>query len=295
MDKSDALQKFTVNLAMKGYSPTTIRNYTYIIKEFLRTYDYPDYENTKNYFSKKQGITRNSRATQTRILRSFAKFIQKEYKANFDLPDVPKSSTTLPVFLTKAEVSRLLTAASSNIRDITILSFIIFTGVRVSELVDLTIENVNLKDNYARVRGKGDKERIIPIAPDLSRMLKTYLSTRNNDSEYLFTSKFDDRFTPLSIQLMVRKYSLKAKLGKRITPHKLRHTFATLALEAGVSPITISELLGHSSLNTTMKYTHVTSKLAEDAVKKISKSASLSAFTKKNKLPQKKNLGQSEN
>jgi len=283
MNREEALQKFIVNLAMKGYSPMTIRNYNYIINEFLEYYDYPDYENTKNYFSKKTGITRNSRATQIRILRSFGKFIQKEYKTNFEMPDVPKTSAMLPIFLTKIEVAKLLTESKINTRDLTILSFIIFTGVRVSELVNLQLENVNLDENYIRVKGKGDKERIIPLASDLSKLLKNYISLRKFDSDYLFVSKFGYKFTPLSIQLMVRKYADKARLNKKITPHKLRHTFATLALEAGVSPITISELLGHSSLNTTMKYTHVTSKLTEDAVKRISQSTHLRDFIPKNK------------
>jgi site-specific recombinase XerD len=283
MDRAEALQKFTVSLAMKGYSSTTIRNYVYIIKDFLRSFDYPDYENVKGYFSKKTDITKNSRATQIRILRSFAKFIQKEYKLNFEVPDVPKATKTLPIFLTKPEVSRLLSASKTNIRDLSILAFIIFTGVRVSELVNLKLENVDLNENYIRVKGKGEKERMIPLTAGVSRLLVNYLSIRRIDSEYLFINKYGDKFTPLSIQLLVRKYTNKAQINKRITPHKLRHTFATLALEAGVSPITISELLGHSSLNTTMKYTHVTNRLTKDAVRRISQSTNLKDFIPKSK------------
>ncbi len=268
---------------MKGYSATTVRYYTYIIKDFFKEFDYPDYNNVQKYFAKKVKITKNSRATQIRILRSLARYIQKEYEKKFELPDAPKTSNTLPIFLGKEEIDKLLDAARSNIRDFSIISFILFTGVRVSELVNLKINNVNIKESYIKVKGKGEKERMIPLSDELSVLLKEYLKQRNTDSDFLFISKFSDKFTPLSIQLIVKKYSKKANLQKKVSPHKLRHTFATLALEAGVSPITISELLGHSSLNTTMKYTHVTNKLAEDAVRRISQSTNFKDFIPKTK------------
>ncbi len=269
MEKEKLIKEYRGYMEMRGYSYTTIRNYLYILNDFLRDYKLPDEGSVQEYFLNKDEIKKNSRATQVRIFRSFGKFIQRQYGLHFNLPEAPRTGRTLPVFLSKAEVAKLLSGAKGNLRDFALLSFILYTGVRVSELTNILIDDIDLRANNVRILGKGEKERIIPIADDLSLLLRRYLKIRNYKGKYLFINKYGGKFTPLSVQLIVKKYVKKARITKRITPHKLRHTFATLALESGVSPITISELLGHSSLNTTMKYTHVTSKLTEDAVKKI--------------------------
>jgi len=275
MDKEKAMKKYITNMALRGYSPLTIRNYTYIINDFLKKFEIPDEKSTDAYILSKPNTKKNSKATQVRILRSYGKFLQKEYELSFTLPEPPKTGKTLPIFLTKSEVKVLLKSASSNIRDLTLLSFIIYTGVRVGELVDLKLCNVNLAERFVKILGKGERERLVPINEELARLVEAYLSQRKDNSEYLFVSKYGKRFTPLAIQLLVKKYGKIAELNKTITPHKLRHTFATLALESGVSPITISELLGHTSLNTTMKYTHVTNQLTEEAVQRISEFTNL--------------------
>jgi integrase/recombinase XerD len=263
------VEKYILNMSVKGFSAQTIRNYTYIIKDFLKYYKLPDEKSVEKYLIDKKNISKNSRATQVRILRSFGKFLQKELKTSFPLPEAPRTGKSLPIFLTKREVNEILSCATDNIRDLTVLSFIIYTGVRVSELISIRTEDLNLTERVVRVKGKGDKERFVPLTKELALLIEKYTSNRKFYNEYLFLSKYKKKFTPLSIQLIVKKYSSKAKLKKQISPHKLRHTFATLALETGVSPITISELLGHSSLNTTMRYTHVTNKLTEEAVRKI--------------------------
>lgn len=278
MNKETKVEKYIISMGVKGFSATTIRNYKYIINDFLKKYKTPDEKSVENYLMNKKNITKNSRATQVRILRSFGKFLQKELKTNFLLPEAPRTGKTLPIFLTKKEVNEILLSASTNLRDLAIISFIIYTGVRVSELVNIKTEDINLEDMAVRIKGKGDKERFVPITSELAMIVERYISSKKFDSDYLFLSKYNKKLTPLSIQLIVKKYASKALLKKRVTPHKLRHTFATLALESGVSPITISELLGHSSLNTTMKYTHVTSKLTEDAVKKIAELTNLSGM-----------------
>ncbi len=278
--KKEIIERYRSYMEMRGYSHTTIRNYLYIINDFAKHFDIPDEESVQLYLEKKN-ITRNSRATQVRIFRSLGKFMQKKYGMRFELPEAPRSGKTLPVFLTSGEVSQLLTSAKGNLRDFAMLSFIIYTGVRVNELVNIKIFDLDLIQNTVRVKGKGDKERIIPIAKPLSKLLKKYIAERKHKGRYLFESKFNEKLTPLTVQLIVKKYAKKAKIRKHITPHKLRHTFATLALQSGVSPITISELLGHSSLNTTMKYTHVTNKLTEDAVSRIATATDLEKLIKK--------------
>lgn len=269
LDKEHIKSQFAIYLLMKGYSNLTVKNYIYIVNDFLKSSSLPDAQSIQKYFLRKK-ITKNTRATQTLILKSFAKFIKKELKIDFEVSDPPKTSKTLPVFLTKDEVRKLLDVSKNHLRDFTILTFLIYTGVRVGELVNLKVEDVNLEGKYVKIRGKGDKERLVPLSNELTAILSMYMEKKKNETEYLFESNRRKKFSPLTIQLMVRKYAKLANIPKKITPHKLRHTFATLALESGISPITIGELLGHSSLNTTMKYTHVTNKLAMDAVKKIS-------------------------
>lgn len=275
MNKKTKVEKYMMSMTMKGFSPMTIRNYMYIINDFLEKYKTPDEKSAEDYLMNKKSITKNSRATQVRILRSFGKFLQKELKINFLLPEAPKAGKTLPIFLTKKEVNEILLSASGNTRDLAIIAFLIYTGVRVSELVNIKAEDINLIEKVVRIKGKGDKERFVPLTNELAMIVTKYVSEKKKDSDSLFLSKYKKKLTPLSIQLIVKKYALKAMLKKHVTPHKLRHTFATLALETGVSPITISELLGHSSLNTTMKYTHVTNKLTEEAVRKIAELTNL--------------------
>uniref|UniRef100_A0A7C4TWA5 Recombinase XerC n=1 Tax=Caldisericum exile TaxID=693075 RepID=A0A7C4TWA5_9BACT len=278
LDKEKLKQEFSMYLVLKGYSPITVKNYLYIINEFLQQFDLPDAQSIQKFFLTKR-ISKNTRATQTLILRSFAKFLKKQLKIDFETPDPPKTSKTLPVFLTKEEVWRLLNVVKKNKRDFTIIAFLIYTGVRVGELTNIKMDDINLDDNYVRVKGKGDKERFVPISSELSTIVREYLES-HKDNTYLFESNRRKKFSPLTIQLMVKKYARKADIQKKITPHKLRHTFATLALESGISPVTIGELLGHSSLNTTMKYTHVTNRLAVDAVKKISEFTNLKEITR---------------
>jgi integrase/recombinase XerD len=278
VDKETKVRKYMINMSMKGFSAMTIRNYMYIINDFLEKYKIPNEKSVESYLMNKSNITKNSMATQVRILRSFGKFLQKELRTTFLLPEAPKTGKTLPVFLTKEEVNQIFLSASSDIRDLSILSFIIYTGVRVSELVNIKTEDINLTEKIAKIRGKGDKERYVPLTNELVMLISRYISEKKDNNEYLFLSKYKRKLTPLSVQLIVKKYASRAMLKKHITPHKLRHTFATLALETGVSPITISELLGHSSLNTTMKYTHVTNKLTEEAVRKIAELTNLSGM-----------------
>lgn len=278
-EKEKLIEKYRSFMEMRGYSYATIRNYLYIINDFVKKFETPDEESVEKYFESKGTISKNSRATQTRIFRSFGKFIQRKYKIDFTLPEAPRIGKTLPVFLSKKEVAKLLNVARNNLRDFTIISFIIYTGVRVNELTNIRISDIDFYQSTVRVIGKGDKERIIPIAEELLSLIKRYLQSRNAKGEYLFINRFGEKLSSLSIQIIVKKYAQKARIRKHITPHKLRHTFATLALESGVSPITISELLGHSSLNTTMKYTHVTNRLSEEAVKKIVNSTEFAKIT----------------
>lgn len=149
------------------------------------------------------------------------------------------------------------------LRNIAVFEMLFATGVRVSELVDLKIENVNLKQGYIKVRGKGNKERMIQICNlETIHALNSYnnliMTNLNDSSEYFFINRLGRKLSDQSVRGLVKKYSILAKIKIKVTPHVFRHTFATLLLENDVDIKYIQSFLGHSSIATTQIYTHVT-------------------------------------
>jgi len=266
MDKENLINEYINEMKSKEYSRMTVRNVYYLLKSFMNDYNLPDKESITDYLFNAD-VSKNTKITRSYILLAFAEFLKERTGAKFKI-GIPKlkKSKKLPVYLTKAEIGRLLNTARGNIRDFTIIAFIIQTGVRVNELINLKMKDVDLQDGTIRVKGKGDKERIIPLSKDMVKILSRYLQGRKEG--YLFEIK-GRKISVSTIQKMVKKYAEEAHLKKSVSPHKLRHTFATLALEAGVNPFTLKDLLGHSSLNTTLIYTHITPEVSRDAVKRI--------------------------
>lgn len=179
----------------------------------------------------------------------------------------PKIPKRVPKFLTVDEVFALLDAAAGEdvlgARDRAILELLYASGLRVSELVGLNIEDVDLKSGTVRVLGKGRKERIVPMGEKARTSLDTYLQKRHQllgkvaNEKGFFLNRHGGRLTARSIERLLGKYIRRSGLQKSVTPHVLRHTFATHLLGAGADMRGIQELLGHSSLSTTQKYTHV--------------------------------------
>jgi len=179
----------------------------------------------------------------------------------------PKIPKRLPKFLTVDEVFALLGTAtdgsSLELRDSAIMELLYASGLRVSELVGLDIENVDLKGKTVRVLGKGRKERIVPMGDKARLAITTYLDVRSafvNDGSIeraLFVNRQGTRLSARSVERLLLKYIKRSGLQKTITPHVLRHSFATHLLGAGADMRGIQELLGHASLSTTQKYTHV--------------------------------------
>lgn len=179
-------------------------------------------------------------------------------------PKVPKK---LPKFLTVDEVFTLIRATSGDgsagARDKAIVELLYASGLRVSELVGLNVDNIDLKENLVRVLGKGRKERIVPFGDKAKKALLRYLSLRQelagegSQEKGFFLNCRGGRLTVRSVERLIRKYIAKSGLQKTVTPHVLRHTFATHLLGAGADMRGIQELLGHTSLSTTQKYTHV--------------------------------------
>ncbi len=186
-----------------------------------------------------------------------------------------KTEKRLPSFLFEEEMTKLLEMPERapagarddvfrRVRDSAVLEFLYSTGCRISELVSLDLTDVNLKDRSARVMGKGSKERVVFIGAEALAVLKDYVSRRpyhaaaDPDSQRaLFLNSKGRRLTDRGVRFILSAYLQTANLGKRVTPHTFRHSFATHLLDRGADIRAVQELLGHASLSTTQVYTHV--------------------------------------
>ncbi len=203
-------------------------------------------------------------------VRSFYKYLQREgiYESSPTLKvDIPKYWNKLPVVLNIVEVEKLLEAPDVNvplgIRDKSMLEVIYATGLRVSELVSLKMENVNHQVGYLTTMGKGSKERVVPLGETALHWIKEYIAIvrvallKERSSSVLFLNYAGRRMTRQGFWKIIRSYALKAGIDKKISPHVLRHSFATHLLERGADLRSLQIMLGHSDISTTQIYTHV--------------------------------------
>ena len=179
----------------------------------------------------------------------------------------PKKNSYLPKFLTPNELNKLFEVCSNNTpadqRETLILELLYATGLRVSELVNIEIKNINMKEKTIKVLGKGSKERIVIYNNHTKEALKTYLEDgyhkfNKKNSGYLILNKDGNKLSERYVRDIINKLVRKTGLNIKISPHTIRHTFATDMIEEGADLVTVKELLGHESLNTTSIYTHIT-------------------------------------
>ncbi len=212
----------------------------------------------------------SSIARRIATLRSFYNFmvghkiLERNLAAEIASPKIPKS---LPKFLEVEEVVRLVEAPSGEgfeaARDRAILELFYSSGLRIGELAPLKIHEVDLQEAMVRVKGKGGKERVVPIGKMACAAIRDYLAERSEVraqagyEQTLFLGKRGKQIDPKVIARMLHRYVLQLGLGKHVNPHMLRHSFATHLMNHGADLRGIQELLGHSSLSTTQKYTHV--------------------------------------
>jgi integrase/recombinase XerD len=182
--------------------------------------------------------------------------------------EAPKKTQHLPATLTLDEVERLLAAPDvttpRGLRDRAMLEVLYASGLRVSELVGLRRGDANLKMGYVRVIGKGNKERIVPLGRIAGEWLLRYLDTREDDLPCLFPGTRRKALSRVAFWQIIQRLAIRAGILKNISPHTLRHSFATHLLERGADLRAIQEMLGHSSITTTQIYTHVTSDLLRE-------------------------------
>ena len=227
---------------------------------------------------RKSGLKARSRARHLVAIRGFYRFLVQEKILQNDparLIDLPKSGLKLPHVLSKEEIERLLNAPDTakvlGVRDAAMLELLYAAGLRVSELINLKLQDINLEAGFVRIFGKGSRERIVPIGAHAREKVSTYLKTvrpkrlKQASSPYLFIARAAKPMTRQGFWKLLRRYAIKAGLKKNITPHSLRHSFASHLLEGGADLRAVQVMLGHVDISTTQIYTHVT----RDHLKKL--------------------------
>jgi site-specific recombinase XerD len=267
----------------KDRSQLTIRNYDHYLTRFLewsgakRPDDVTsemvhDYRLYLNRFEDEKGrpMKRITQDYYVIALRGFLKYLARHDVEilSSEKIELGKAKEREVEFLELEEVQRLIGAVKGDrlehLRDRAILELLFSTGLRVSELCGLDVENVNLKNGEFSIRGKGEKLRLVFLSASSKIALNEYLARRKDVSPALFVSLArncaTDRLSARSVERIVKKYSVRAGLVKKISPHTLRHSFATDLLRNGADIRSVQAMLGHSSITTTQIYTHVTNK-----------------------------------
>ncbi len=281
---SNMIQNFMLYLeAERNASNHTLINYRVDLKEFeqflkdikLIEVTPIDIRRFLAYLSDKE-CSRSTLGRKLACLRSFYKHMVREGNVKTNPASgiaTPKHEKRLPAFLEIEEMAKLLEAPAGDKweskRDKAIMELLYSSGLRVSELVGVNIDDVDIDNNLIKVRGKRKKERIVPIGPVALKAIKAYLDSRpkgrGEGIESLFMNKNRTRLTDRSVRRIILKYVKKLGIQKDIYPHMFRHSFATHLLDRGADLRSVQELLGHENLSTTQIYTHVSLRKVREA------------------------------
>jgi len=300
MDLMDLKRQFLEHLEIeKGRSIKTIDNYSRYIDRFL-TYskakkpnevtdelirEYRLWLNRQPGTKVGRGVDPLKRRTQNYYLialRAFLKYLRKRgvesmSPERIELAKVPERSLDL---ITSAELDRLLNAPDLKTpqgrRDRALLELLFSTGLRVSELCSLSIDDVDLTRDEFSIRGKGDKIRVVFLSDAARNAIKDYLASRKDMDDAMFIQYGKNakkakelRLTPRAVQRLVKHYAVKAGITRKVTPHVIRHSFATDLLSNGADIRSVQTLLGHANIATTQIYTHITDKHLRDVHKRF--------------------------
>lgn len=268
----------------KHYSSNTIESYK---RDLAKFYEYikKDFKNidkndVKDYLKYISNLNERSVARNISTLKSFYKFliINKYIKDNpMDSISSPKLGKKLPNTLNEDEIDKLLDIKLNDnysYRNKAMLELMYATGLRVSELVNLKVYDVNLDEALVKTMGKGSKERIIPVGDYAINALKVYINEYRSSlfkkevNDYLFLNNHGKKMTRQGFFKIIKKLAIEQGIDKDFSPHTLRHSFATHLLKHGADLRIIQELLGHSDVSTTQIYTHVSNEELEDTFKK---------------------------
>lgn len=293
MDIEAAKRQFLEHTEIeRGRSVKTIENYNHYLTRFFQWGSLKDTNEITEekvrefrlWLNRQPGTGKDSMKRKTQnyyliALRAFLKFLRKRdvesmSPEKIELAKVPERSLDL---ISPTELARLFEAANGTdekaLRDRAIMELLFSTGLRVSELCALDSDLDLTRDDFP-VRGKGDKVRVVFISDAAKDAIRTYLKARKDMHEALFVNhapgnKSNERITPRSVERMMKTYAAKAGITKKVTPHVLRHSFATDLLSNGADIRSVQQLLGHASINTTQIYTHVTDAHLREVHKKF--------------------------
>lgn len=302
MDKILISRFLNYILLERNYSKNTYLSYKNDLEEFFKFFEKKSLENINTddiskffKYLKDKGDSSRTIGRKYSSINSFYKYlIENNIVKNtpFELFEYPKVKIPLPEYLEYEEIELLIDSIDYKkftekyknkivfdenilIRDKALFEFMYSTGVRVSEVCNLKIDNINIEENYCLIFGKGKKERIIPFGEKAKEFLIEYINkTRNSfnikNKPYLFLSKNGDKLSRITIWKNLKKYGKLAGLKKNLYPHILRHTFATHLISNGADIRFVQELLGHESILTTQIYTHLDTKTLVEFYKKYS-------------------------
>ncbi len=296
MDAAQMKRQFLEYIEIeRGRAVKTIENYDHYLTRFFAWAEIKDVSQITEekirefrlWLNRQPGVSgAMKRRTQNYYLialRAFLKFLRKREipcisPERIELAKLPERSLDL---ITTVELERLIGSAKGSeekaLRDRAILELFFSTGLRVSELCSLN-SDIDLTRDELSVRGKGDKVRVVFISPSAKEAVREYIKKRKDMEEALFVNvsavdktskKKPARLTPRAIQMMIKTYAAKAGITKKVTPHILRHSFATDLLSNGADIRSVQALLGHASINTTQIYTHVTDAHLREVHKKF--------------------------
>lgn len=267
-------------LVERGLSKNTLTSYArdlnkfaaYLEKKHIRSFDNVEKSDITDFmlYQKDRGLSANSIARGLAAMKVFFRFLSREGFLKTDIASVietPKLWKHLPDALSFSEVEKLLNAPNIRdwigIRDKACLELMYATGLRASEVVNLNLQDVNLDLGVLRCVGKGSKERIVPLGKVAKAAIKRYIDRvrpkliKSASGGGLFLSRLGKKMSRQMLWKIIKGYKRKARIDKGISPHTLRHSFATHLLEGGADLRVVQEMLGHSNISTTQIYTHI--------------------------------------
>jgi len=269
MEKEEFLKKIEVELKISKNSPYTIRNYIYVNKELInfsnKSPEKIGEDDVKSYLAEKLSDKASSSVilALAAIRFAYSSILKHDPTTNIKRP---KKGRKIPAVLTKKEVIKLINSTATK-KSKLIAQLLYAAGMRVSEIINLKIKDLHFEEKIGYIKNaKGKKDRLFNVPENLFNELKDLVDKqKNNRCEYLFANKKKQKLSPQNIQKIIRQSAKRAGISKKVSPHTLRHSFATHLLENSVDIRLIQVLLGHQDLSTTQLYAHVSS----EQIKKI--------------------------
>jgi integrase/recombinase XerD len=276
MENEKQIKLFLSKLQLKGYSQNTTQGYLRDLTKFFdsinKEYKEVVWQDVNDYFllmvDKKQP---KSIAREMASIRAFFRYLEKEEKIQKDPTtklETPKMPKRMPKFLTYNEVMSVIDNLDS-LRNKTVLYLLFVSGMRISELYGINKDDIDWQNKQIRVVGKGNKERFCPFNETVKSMMEEYLATRIDTNSSLFVERGGNRLSRRAIQRFTKEAGLKSGIKKPVTPHKMRHSLASMLVQNGVEIQKVKEILGHNDIATTQIYACLDNKSVRNAYNSV--------------------------